>query len=139
MTMSPKMLGRSYALRCPKGQVTSLDLSPPIQNTVNTVGTYIHQINTQISESLLGSAATAGTLRRPPTAVEGGRPDDGRRRLAGRSDPRSCWRGGRGPNQCVGPIVAVPPVLTMAILNKSGKKFKERKGLQFRIKKRTVS
>ncbi len=52
----------------------------------------------------------------------------------GRCGPRSCWRGARGPNQYVGPPGSVPVALTVAILTKSGKKLKECKGPQFRIK-----
>ncbi len=50
--------------------------------------------------------------------------------MADRSGPRSCWRGGRGQTSVLG--------LTMAILNKSGKKIKECKSLQFIIYRDSV-
>jgi hypothetical protein len=112
-------------------------------NTLNTVRTYIQQINTihtglDIRASLgLSSNWGVGDFRRH-SRVQGGRPDDGRRRLAGRSGPWSCRRGGRGPNQCVGQKAAVPAVLTMVNLNKSGDRLKECEGLHFRIKRDSV-
>jgi hypothetical protein len=64
---------------------------------VNTVRTYIHQINIMHTgldiRASLGLSSNWG-FRNFSAASHGvgGRPDDGRRRLAGTSGPRSCWR-----------------------------------------------
>jgi hypothetical protein len=101
----------------------------PNTNTANTVRITVYSSNKYnahrsryVSGLLLGSAVTGGRglfgdlpLWKEADLMTA---DEA---IAGRCGPWSCWRGGRGPNQCVGPTEAVPVALTMAILNKSAK------------------